>query len=87
MSKTKASKDDAKMASRALELLLATNHISKRELYKQNFIRGLFFSAGTIIGATLILGFGVWVLSLFQQVPVIGPAFETIQRSIEKSQQ
>lgn len=87
MSKTKVSKDDAKMASRALELLLATGYISKRELYKQNFIRGLFFSVGTIIGATLILGFGVWVLSLFHQVPVIGPAFETIQRSIEKSQQ
>ncbi len=86
MAKLKLNKNDAQLASRALELILASGYISKRELYKQNFIRGIFFSAGTVVGATLILGFGVWALSLFHSVPVIGPAFQTIQRSIEQYQ-
>lgn len=87
MSRTKPTKDETKLATRALELIMASGFISRRELYKQNFVRGMFFSAGTIVGATLILGLGVWILSLFQSVPVIGPAFETIQRSIEDAQQ
>lgn len=85
MSKQKLKQEDAKSALKALEVLFTTDYISRKELYKQNFIRGLFFSAGTIIGAALILGAGVWVLSLFDQVPIIGPAFERIINSIENT--
>lgn len=86
MAKQKLTKNEAKSAAKALEILFTTEYVSHRELYKQNFLRGLFFSMGTIVGVALILGFGVWVLSLFNEIPVIGPAFETIQQSIEKSQ-
>lgn len=87
MPKQTLSKDKAKAAAKALEVLFTTEYVSRKELYKQNFIRGLFFSAGTIIGAALIVGVGVWVLSLFNEIPVVGPAFDTLKQSIEKSQQ
>ncbi len=85
MAKQKLNKQEAKTAAKALEILFTTEYVSKHELYKQNFIRGLFFSAGTFIGAALILGAGVWVLSLFDQVPIVGPAFERIIQSIEST--
>lgn len=84
---TKASltKEESIIAAKALEILFASQFISKRQLYKENFIRGMFFSAGTIIGATLIVAFSAWVLSLFNEVPIVGPAVDTIQKSIEST--
>ena len=87
MSNQNLTKDEARAAAKALEVLFTTDYVSRKELYKQNFIRGLCFSAGTILGAAVILGAGVWTLSLFNEVPIIGPAFERIVESIEKSQQ
>ena len=78
---------DAQIASRALEVLFTTQYVSRRQLYKENFLRGMFFSAGTIIGAAIIVALTAWLLSLFNEVPIIGPAVNTVQQSIEKSQQ
>lgn len=80
------SKEEASQAAKALEVLFTTEYISKRELYKSNFIRGIFFSAGSIIGATIILGVGLWGLSLFKEIPLVGPVTETIKESIQQSQ-
>lgn len=79
-------RDDATRVTKALEVLFAKDYISKKELYKQNFIRGLFFSAGTIIGAALILGLGLWILSFFNDIPLIGPVFNNFRQTIERSQ-
>ncbi len=86
MPKTKKptlSHEEASNAAKALEVLFTTEYISKKDLYKANFIRGLFFSAGSIIGAALILGFGVWVLSFFDSAPVVGPVIQNVKSSIE----
>ncbi len=86
-SKNKAalSSDDGKKAAKALEVLFTTDYISKRQLYLQNFLRGIFFSAGTIIGAAIIVVVSVWLLSLFNQIPIIGPAFDELKQSIENT--
>lgn len=86
MSKQKLNKDEAQKAAKALEVLFTTEYISRRELYKQNFFRGLFFSIGTILGAALIFAIVAWGLTLFDSVPVIGPAFQTIKNSIDTQQ-
>ena len=41
---------DPKQVARALEVLFASNYISLRRLHWENFVRGLFFGAGSIIG-------------------------------------
>lgn len=83
--KTILNKKDADTAAKALEVLFTTNYISRRHLYFQNFLRGVFFSAGTIIGAAVIVAVSVWLLSFFNQIPVIGPAFDDLKQSIENS--
>lgn len=71
--------------AKALEILFATDYIDKKKLYLSNFVRGMAFSAGGVIGATLIIAILIWILSLFDQVPLIGPLFENTRETIQQS--
>lgn len=73
--------------AKALEILFATEYVDQKKLYMHNFFRGMAFSAGGIIGATLIISLVIWLLSLFNTVPLIGPFFENVRSSIESSDQ
>lgn len=73
---------DEKAAVQALEYLLAAGYVSKKRLYIENFVRGIFFSVGSIIGATLIVGLLLWILSLFNNVPFIGEIVRNAQNTI-----
>jgi hypothetical protein len=70
--------------ARALEILFATDYIDKKKLYLNNFIRGMAFSAGGIIGATLVIGLLLWILSLFGHIPLIGPILENTRTTIKQ---
>lgn len=71
--------------AKALEILFATDYINKKKLYVSNFLRGMAFSAGGIIGATLVIGILIWILSIFDNIPIIGPLFESTRQTIENS--
>jgi len=73
---------DAKEAARALEVLLAAGYVDKKKLYIANFIRGIFFSLGSVLGATLVVALLLWVLSVFDTAPVIGHFIQSVQDSI-----
>lgn len=76
-------KQNRDQVARALEILFADDYISRKKLYLENFIRGMFFTAGGIIGATIVIALLLWLLSLFDQVPLIGPLFDKIRQAIE----
>jgi hypothetical protein len=82
----KLTKDDADQAAKALEALFASEYVSKKHLYKANFIRGLFFSLGTIVGATITITLLLWILSLFKQIPLVGPVFDNFRHSVQQQQ-
>ncbi len=90
--KRKKKKQDAAALKRnhdelahALEILFAIDYFDKKKLYFHNFVRGMFFSAGGVIGATLIIGVLIWVLSIFDNIPVIGPVFNNTKNSIQQN--
>lgn len=85
-SEKKVLKDNRAEVRRALEVLFATDYLDKKKLYLENFIRGIFFAAGGVIGATVLIGLLIWVLSVFDQVPLIGPFIDNTKQSIEQSQ-
>lgn len=70
--------------AKALEILFADGYIDKKKLYFENFLRGIFFSAGGIIGATIVIALLLWILSLFDQIPLIGPLIEGLSKTIEE---
>ncbi len=46
-----------------LEDLFYDFHRSRVEVYKMNFIRGVFFGLGSVLGGTILVALTVWVLN------------------------
>jgi len=69
-----------------IEELFYDFHTSRRQVYWINFIRGIFFGLGTLIGGTIIVAITVWILSQFTNIfPSTGDYIETITNSIQKN--
>jgi hypothetical protein len=74
---------DNERGSRAelLEELFYDFHSSRAEIYKMNFIRGIFFGLGSILGGTILVAAVVWLLGAF--VDVFPPLADFINGIIE----
>lgn len=76
---------DPKEIRKALEVLFASNFIDPRRMHWENFVRGIFFGAGGVIGATVFIAVIVWFLSIFDTVPLIGPLFDNTKETIQQN--
>ncbi len=81
-------KEDNEKGARAglLEDLFYDFNRSRGEVYKMNFIRGIFFGLGSVLGGTVIIAIAVWILSLFVHIPGIGQPIEQVQQSLQNQQ-
>lgn len=77
--------ENRKDVAKALEILFAAGYVDRKTLYLENFIRGIVFGAGGVIGATLLIGILAWILSLFDQIPLIGPFLDETRQTIEQN--
>ena len=75
---------DEKAAVQALEYLLAAGYVNKKRLYFENFMRGIFFSVGSIIGAALVVTILLWILSLFDGFPFIRGISDAVENTVGK---
>lgn len=71
-------------AARIAEILTKVQLVGRRHLYWENFVRGMVFGAGSVIGATVIIAAFVWILSLFDTVPLIGPVIDSTRETIKQ---
>jgi hypothetical protein len=53
------------------------------QVYKMNFVRGIFFGLGSVLGGTIIIALFAWILSLFIHIPGIGQPIEQFQQTIQ----
>lgn len=82
----KIKKDNEAGARRDLiEDLFYDFHKSRAQVYKINFIRGIFFGLGSVIGGTIVVALLVWALSLFVHIPGLGDSVKQIQHSLESN--
>ena len=81
-------KNDNERGSRhdIIEELFYDLHRSRVEVYKMNFVRGIFFGFGSVLGGTVIIAILAWILSLFVDLPGIGRSIEQFQESIQMQQ-
>lgn len=78
-------KDQVAGAQRELLEQLFDDHYTFRwRIYKVNFFRGIFFALGSVLGATLVVGILIWILSFFSDLPLIGNFLQQSQTSIER---
>ena len=69
-----------------LEDLFYDFNRSRGEVYKMNFIRGIFFGLGSVIGGTVIIALLIWLMGFFVDIPGIGRSIEKLQNNIENTQ-
>jgi hypothetical protein len=77
---------DTKAAVEALEYLLAAGYVSKKRLYFANFMRGIFFSLGTIVGIALVSTLIISILSQFDDARLVKDVKTSIEKSIQVKQ-
>lgn len=70
-----------------LVAIYETGYLDKKAAYKQTFIKGVIGGVGGVIGATLVIAIIIWALSLFHEVPLIGPFTSKVQHSIQSKDQ
>lgn len=84
-SKTRTMSKEADAKRVVLEELFNDIYHDRKRIYKVNFVRGLIFGAGSVLGGTIIIALLVWTLSLFVNTPVIGEFFEGARDTIEQT--
>lgn len=81
---TSLRRNQGKAAQKAfLEELFNDYYLHRREVYKMNFFRGIFFGLGSVLGGTLVVALIVWLLSLFVNFPLVGDYLQGAQQTIE----
>ena len=66
----KINTDNENGARRAvIEDLFYDFHRNRRQVYWANFVRGIFFGLGSVLGGTIIIALIVWLLNLLVDVP------------------
>jgi len=66
----KLKEDNERGARQAiLEDLFYDFNRSRHQVYLMNFVRGIWFGVGSVIGGTLIVALVVWLLTLLVDLP------------------
>lgn len=82
---SKKIKEGNERGSRAsmLEELFYDFNRSRVEIYKMNFVRGIFFGLGSVLGGTVVIALLAWILHFFVQLPLIGDPARDVQQTIQ----
>lgn len=76
--------DQAQAATRGfLEDLFDDYYAQRFKVYKMNFVRGIVFGFGSVLGGTLLIALLLWTLSWFNELPFVGRFTEQVQHSIQ----
>ena len=88
MSKPKAKLTTQKQheeLGRMLTNIYETGYLDARQSYKNSFIKGVLAGFGGVIGATIVVGLLLWLLTFFTQVPLVGHLSHNIQQTLQQN--
>ncbi len=76
---------DYEKLGKALEEVYLIGYANPKRFLWFGFLRGIVYGLGIFIGGTIVVALVIWVLSQFNQVPVIGPFVEKIVEIVQTS--
>lgn len=69
-----------------LEELFYDFNTSRFQIYKMNFVRGLFFGFGSVLGGTVIIALLIWILTILaNHIPALSDLFQGVSATLEQS--
>lgn len=68
-----------------MEALFNDYYENRAKVYRMNFVRGLFFGFGSVLGGTVVISLAVWLLSFFVDYWVIGDYLRSTQDVLKQS--
>jgi len=74
---------DYERLGRAIEAIYETNYVNRLRMYKMSFVKGVVAGFGGVVGATIVVAILLWVLNLFDQVPLLGPLSDKIHDTVQ----
>lgn len=84
--KNKTEAKDLQELGRRLNNIYLMGYVSRWEMMKMGFLKGLAAGTGGVVGATIAVALLLWILSLFDSLPLVGPIVENLEGAV-KSQQ
>lgn len=79
---------DYEKLGRTIEGMLINDYLdllgNPRRQLRSAFVRGIFTGLGTVLGATLIVAFVVWVLHMLGGLPVVGEYLQGAGNTIQQ---
>lgn len=67
---------------RELWNIYESNYKNRKRAYWFTFTKGMVYGFGIFLGGTILVAFLLWSLNFFEQVPLISPVVEKINRAI-----
>lgn len=80
------SRQDYEKLGKELVSLYDTVNPNRAAVYRTALIRGILTGVGSVVGATVVVALLLWILSLFNNVPLVGGFVESIQSTVEEKQ-
>ena len=79
-------KVDYEQIGRMVANIYETGYIDRNQTYKMSFIKGILAGLGGVIGATVVVALILWLLSLFQTVPLIDRLYNNLDDTVNSQQ-
>lgn len=74
-------KDSYEQIGKMVENIYLTGYIDRNQMYKMSFLKGVVAGLGGVVGATIVVGLLLWLLTILNYTP-LRPLTERIQDTV-----
>lgn len=86
MTKNNLSAKDFEKLGRIMVDVYESGYVNRARALRMHFIMGVFRGLGTAVGATIVVGIIIWLLSLFDSIPFVNTITQQVRQTISEQQ-